>query len=572
MVALPISIFSQTDHVAGQLLQSLKAGVEPDGYVDAGRWNPVVAMAMEAFENAEHAENRGQIVGYLLDSLIKSGRYPGLENILSSFFDVPSVNGHSPQPLTEVEQPDPKFPMLPESATLPESLSDGASGWLDEYVKYSKLVSPEGYSGFHTACGLWILSTVAARRVRIPFNRKQYTPLMIALVARTSLYAKSNTAEAAISVLQAAGLRFLLGSDETTPQKLLSDMAGNTVPRNYENLEVDKQYWIQRRLALAAQRGWFYDEFGSLLRAMARNGGIMQDFKGLLLKLDNCADQYEYATQARGVELIEKPYLSLLGTMTPADMRSGAKSGSDLWSDGFLARFTFICPPPDTSIDAPFTLGEVSVPYSLFKPLRDWHERLGEPTISLDEEKDKKERVTGYAVNRGHLPETKLEFGEGVYDAWACYRSALKSMLKQLPSQDFDGSYNRLSIKAIRIAALLASLENNDLIEMKHWARAQEIAEEWRLSLHQLYSQINSHELEASYAKHVEDDVLRVVKKLEEQGKPPTIRDLSRYLTRTDVGKIKMVVTDMVRTNLLSEDKSGKSSRYTVAEEEENEL
>lgn len=558
------------DSNARFFLNSLKAGKEPEDYPDCGRWNPVLGMALEAFERSK---NKSQVVGHLLNSLIKSNKYPGLAELLSADpVEAPRQHEEMPPPsLRLVEQPpalveNEKFPALPEIAYLEPGLSAGACQWLDEYVQYSKQVSPEGYIDFHEACGLWLLSTIAGRRIKIPFARKQYTPLMIVMVARTSLYAKSNTAEAAINVLQSAGLRWLLGSDETTPQKLMSDMAGQ-LPKNYDSLAADQQYYIQKKIAMSAQRGWFYDEFGGLIKAMSKQGGVMQDFKGLLLKLDNCADSYEYSTQTRGAELIEKPYLSFLGTATPSDFRSNAKAGHDFWSDGFNARLAFICPPPDTSIDAPFSLGETPVPWTLQKALRDWHERLGYPSVDVKPKKDSKDRIIGHDVEKSELPEIACVFGEGVYDAWTRYRSALKKITKDLPTQDLDGSYNRLSIKAIRIAALFASLENNDVIEMRHWALAQSIAERWRRSLHELYYQVNKPHDETTYAKRVEDDILRVVKQLEAKEKPPTIRDLSRYLTRVDIGRIKMGVVDLVKAGLLSENKDGKSPRYSTMED-----
>ncbi|SRR6266566_982270 len=69
---------------------------------------------------------------------------------------------------------------------------------------------------------------------------------------------------------------------------------------------------------------------------------------------------------------------------------------------------------------------------------------------------------------------------------------------------------------------------------------------------------------EPDYATKIEADILRVVHNLETKGQPPTIRDLSRYLTRIDIDRLKMSVTDLVHGGQLSENKSGKSPRYTT--------
>jgi len=45
------------------------------------------------------------------------------------------------------------------------------------------------------------------------------------------------------------------------------------------------------------------------------------------------------------------------------------------------------------------------------------------------------------------------------------------------------------------------------------------------------------------------------------------VRDLTRYLTRVDVGRLKMGVADLVRAGLLAEDKSGKATRYVIVDD-----
>src|SRR6266566_3751106 len=69
---------------------------------------------------------------------------------------------------------------------------------------------------------------------------------------------------------------------------------------------------------------------------------------------------------------------------------------------------------------------------------------------------------------------------------------------------------------------------------------------------------------EPDYATKIEADILHVVHNLETKGQPPTIRDLSRYLTRIDIDRLKMSVTDLVHGGKLSENKRGKSPRYTT--------
>ena len=117
----------------------------------------------------------------------------------------------------------------------------------------------------------------------------------------------------------------------------------------------------------------------------------------------------------------------------------------------------------------------------------------------------------------------------------------------------------------MRIAALLASLENNGVIEMRHWAKAQEIAERWRRSLHELYSQVNS---AGNSASEQEDEVLFHIRKLEERGIHPSARDLRCYLPKYDTPGIQMRLRDLARAGVLEEVKTERTSRYKLVHAE----
>ncbi len=433
---------------------------------DCGRWLPLVEQLEDACESANG--NRAFVYQATVNSLVASQKYPGLKEMLSGE-EIGQAKGKEVTDTFSLVS----IPPLPDTAMLPQSLSVGACDWLDKYIEYSKLRSP------------------------------------------------------------------------------------------------DKQFQLNKRLAMPAQRGWRYGEFGELVKALGRGGGIMDDLKGLLLQLDDCLDSYTYGTQSRGDERIEKPYLALLGDTTPASIRSCSKSGSDFWTDGFWSRFIFVTPPEGTGKDDPFDLGSFPVPFDLSRPLREWHERLGIPSIAIEVKRDEKNKVTGLECVRGELPEITIKLDADVYQAWIRYRSALKKIMGELQTEDFDGSYIRLMIKAVRVAALFASLDGSETISLKHWARAQEIAERWRTSLHQLYYQVNHKAHEPTKEKKIEDEVLRIIQKFKEQNKPaPTIRQFTQYLKNIDSGKLKMVVSDMVRSDVLQEQKDGKAKRYSLMEEE----
>ena len=92
-------------------------------------------------------------------------------------------------------------------------------------------------------------------------------------------------------------------------------------------------------LAFAGQKGWFYDEYGTHIQNMMKGNGPHGDFRGILRKLDDAEQTYVKGTIIRGREEIDRPYLSLFGALTPADLAPFASSGSILWGDGYFAQW-----------------------------------------------------------------------------------------------------------------------------------------------------------------------------------------------------------------------------------------
>jgi len=314
---------------------------------------------------------------------------------------------------------------------------------------------------------------------------------------------------------------------------------------------------------MAGQRGWYYDEFGQAIAAMMRANGPMADFSGLLRRLDDCRETYAYSTRTHGQERIDKPYLALLANMTPADLRAYADRGNDCWRDGFWARFAFIAPPEHAFKNASFALEEVPVPPSLLDALRSWHARLGVPTISITTIADEQGKDSGhYRVERGPLPEHPCQFHQDAYRAYDRYRLALRELIVKGDNQDLDGSYTRLSERALRIAALFASLENGGHIELRHWARAQEIAELMRRNLHELYHQVNTGQEE-----HCLEDVL-VDYLTTLSGKPVTIREIRHFgpspLRKVSSEMIRNELVNLMRSEIVSVERIGRAERYRL--------
>ena len=194
--------------------------------------------------------------------------------ILALKFGAPASevrSGISPDQWAELVEPDPArppptppdpsefyddlAPTLPRSAQVDPVLARAGCPWLGHYTLFSTKWSPRAFAGFHEDIALWLLSTVAARRVFVHCGPRHFTNLYIALVARTSVWAKSTTVDIGIATLRAAGLDWLLASDDATPQKFISDLT-LTVPRDYDLLDDEAQERARLRLSFAGKRGW----------------------------------------------------------------------------------------------------------------------------------------------------------------------------------------------------------------------------------------------------------------------------------------------------------------------------
>lgn len=384
-------------------------------------------------------------------------------------------------PQSSFSQPSSSFQELPPEAQVSEDLRNSACPWLDTYCEFGKKWSPQSFPGYHEACGLMILSTVAARRIYIEFGPGESTNLSFVLCGRTGLSVKSGAMRLIPKVLNEAGLGFFPLPDTITPQALLKAMSLK-LPENYTSLTISEKDQCLKSLAFAGQRGWCYDEMGQLLQSMRRQGAY-EDFHGLLRRFDDNKPQLSNSTLVRGNETVENPYLAFLGGLTPDDMKQAARPNSNYWGDGFWARFVIITPPNDYYSTEEYPKDEpFKIPQSIVAPLQQWNGRLGIPVVTV---------VDGKPVYASGFPRQTLTLTPDAWDAFYRYLNALRVIIALSDNNDLDGSYVRFPAKALRIAALFASLDNSPVIGINHWAKAQSISEKWRMNLHDFYSQFS---------------------------------------------------------------------------------
>jgi len=430
------------------------------------------------------------------------------------------------------------FPELPKIAQVTTVSDADVCPWLTEYTNFSRRMSPRAYDGFHESIGLWIMSTIAARRVGLTLGTKDFHPaLYIALTAHTTIFSKTTTVNVAHKLLKAAGLDFLLAPDDSTPQAFVNDMCANVADDFGTMSDHQKTNEIQR-LAFAGQRGWAFEEFGMKIEAMMRNGGFMADFRGMLKILDDGKEAYTYKTMTRR-DVVEMPYLALLANMTPADLRPYAAAGSALWNDGFLAREAFVTPPPGLAPkQGRFPKGASFYPEGLIRPLAGWHRRLGMPDIDVSETQNSEGKGTGryHAIITREQPK-QLILPSETESAFYNYHDGLLGIItKNDALEDLFGSYGRFAEKAMRVAILITSLAGDDEISLGAWARAQNVAETWRKSLHNLMSHLEKES--PSQERKDMDKILSIIERFPDGATPGKLSQYDRKHSTSEIADL----------------------------------
>jgi hypothetical protein len=102
------------------------------------------------------------------------------------------------------------------------------------------------------------------------------------------------------------------------------------------------------------------------------------------------------------------------------------------------------------------------------------------------------------------MPPHTVVLASGVYDAWEAYTRAVRyDLLRSGMVPDVLWScYGRLGTHLIKVAMCLAAVDTRRLpvvIELRHMARAQQVLERWRTSLHTLRNDgLTTHEAKTS--------------------------------------------------------------------------
>jgi len=483
-------------------------------------------------------------------------------------------NGHDPHPVDVTEST--RFPfvnLVPKMPALPDKIacvSPQLETWLSTYVAHSQEWAPRAAPGYHAAVGLWVLSTVAARRIVVHTGSHDVFPsLFLAMIGESTLWTKTTTAAIGLRIIRQAGCGHFLSPDRTTPQFLLKLMSG-VVPQDYSKKHEDEQELMRKAYGFSAQRGWFYEEWGGMLHQMRRVDSPHAELNKLLIVLEGGAPTFETGTIQRGLERIEHPYLALLGNATPHDLLPFMGEGDAWWHDGFWPRFACITAPAGQEpVRTPRPRKPYTIPHELLIGLHNWDERLGYPQVSIEETTLESGKRTGiWNGTVSNKPEHAMVMAEEVYDAMEAYDDALLTLSHtEHVHSDLRPWYARAKEKALRVAMLLASVEGDDLITLPYWQEAQVIVEGWRQNLHDLVSGMG---MDAGQTRQGmrRGRLERRVEEMLSQSGGMTAREMQQHLKGVTSEELRQVLDAMEKIGTIWHQDVGQKRLYLIFKEE----
>lgn len=397
-----------------------------------------------------------------------------VETELEGIRHLSTNNGHRRRRAAQVY-----IPALPAEAGLSQAAqaaADQSAPLLKAYMEWATKRSSVTPAYFLEAGYIWLVSVAAARRACVQIGGKRYFSLIwILWVAITTRYAKSTGLACINDVLELAFPHMLI-PNQSTPEALVATLAGKT-PDNMDTLPESDRKRITKGLHFAAQRGLLIDEASSLLGASKKD--YMHGVVELLLQTYDAKERLEFSTKGQGLQIIRRPGLNILGATTPMAMARYVKA--DQWETGEMARYALLCPDglPDKVIGFISEDVEYDPPAEVVDGLKRLHERLPPPADPYVP--DAPSEVLHAAIDQDALERLDI------------YKRAIGGLVNDDLDLRLHGNYGRLPAIALVVALNLAlsdwSLQaegNRPVIRLGHAARAQQIVESWRASLHRL--------------------------------------------------------------------------------------
>ncbi len=365
------------------------------------------------------------------------------------------------------------------------------------------------------AAALALVSIGIARRLvlRAPFG-DVHPNLWVLWVATSTVWHKT-TALNVIRAIAGDAFKHLILPHESSNDRLLQNMAGMK-PINFEQLKMWEKKIQEDGWLHAGQRSIIIDEASRLFGSLGKeyNAGKTETF----LQAYDCNEELSVETNKYGLIFIRWLYMSIIGATTPSSIYFA--NNDAMWNSGFWPRFTMLTPA--RLFPEPLIKHDTRTPRptSIDAALRRLMEKLPKPVISVTEP--------------APPPTLECRVDKEAWDAWNQYSNVLTYEM-QHPEFVPDGRlrliYGRLPNKTLRIAMLLAALDwaqssdgNTVRICLPHYARAQQMAEEWRTNAHRFVEVMNRRPDD----DNLERRVIKAIEKLQTGEKSPTTRELQR--------------------------------------------
>ncbi len=379
-------------------------------------------------------------------------------------------------------------PPLPVAARAVYAHTALCGQWLDDYIAFASQAAPMTPRSFHEAAGLVAVSIAVARRLVVRMSMFHFYPnLFILWIGAPGKYHKSTGFGILLELITAAGLRKHMLPKWITPEALLREMSAY-LPDDFDTRSPAAQATFLAGRAVAAQRAWLIDEASFLFASMKRDYNA--PLSDLLLEMWDCPDELGDQTISRGQQHVREIYLTLFGATTPKNMEPHLQNAA-FWLGGLWSRFALIAAAERS--DWAFFPERLSLPGPLVERLRQMTALFPEPEAEVVEHSNGGTTWNELMFNPATAQHAELE--PGVVAAWEAYARATSYDLTATALVDDDelqGSYTRFAIQCLKVAMLLATMDSEQLpvrVALRHWARAQQIVEGWRASLHDLRRQ-----------------------------------------------------------------------------------
>ena len=309
------------------------------------------------------------------------------------------------------------------------------NGWISAYLELTaRMESP---TAFHYWTALWTLSSVAERKVWLPFGFSAIYPnLYVILVAKSAICRKSAAVNVGRELLNKMDPPVHIISQKITPEALIKSISGHVIPVNETEI---------KRMALGTI---FVPELSMFLGTESYRTGLV----ALLTDLYDCPDRTVYETRMHGVEVMQNVYITFLGASTPEWLRTAMPAQTV--TGGFIERFSIVYqetprePNPfpimtqeelalfdDVVADLAHIRKDLKGAYTLTKEAKEWYE--GWYSFQIGK---RKEGVPGGYWGRRHTLLLKLGILEAMasYDEPVITKEVLEGALKVMELTEFD--------------------------------------------------------------------------------------------------------------------------------------